>query len=325
MVSPTRIALLTVGAALLACVWAIAPAQAQAAPRPIPQGDTGGSVAPPTATAPGAESSSETPAENRPTARVYVFRGALGPIFSTGMDRLAERFVRAGIKANVYEFTLCRLVAEFAIRAYRESPAPIVLIGHSMGGLCALKFSETLEAENIPVSLVVTIDPAHASPKVPLNVERFINVFLSTSVLGGGDIVAVPGYRGHYASFDLKDHDEVSHINIDKMTDLHAQMVSMVMQIASVSARADADPIPLRYVVPPKAAVELWDSGTPMVMTKPGKTLDKLAADYHVPLWSLMQANQLTENAPLAAGQRVIVPRHLLPAAAPAVQTSARQ
>ena len=46
------------------------------------------------------------------------------------------------------------------------------------------------------MSLVVTIDPAHASPKVPLNVERFINIFLSDSVLGGGDVVAEGVTRG---------------------------------------------------------------------------------------------------------------------------------
>ncbi len=72
------------------------------------------------------------------------------------------------------------------------------------------------------MSLVVTIDPAHASPKVPLNVERYINIFLSDSVLGGGDVVAEPGYQGHYASFDMKQHEEVTHINIDKMDSVHA-------------------------------------------------------------------------------------------------------
>jgi hypothetical protein len=37
-------------------------------------------------------------------------------------------------------------------------PALIILIGHSMGGFCVLKFSEILQTENIPVSLAVTID-----------------------------------------------------------------------------------------------------------------------------------------------------------------------
>jgi hypothetical protein len=38
-----------------------------------------------------------------------------------------------------------------------------------------------------------------------------------------------------------------------------------------------------------------------------------------VPLWSLIQANQLPESATLTVGQRVIVPRRLTPPmAAPA-------
>jgi hypothetical protein len=42
---------------------------------------------------------------------------------------------------------------------------------------------------------------------------------------------------------------------------------------------------PLRYVVPPKTD--------------------------HLPLWSLTQVNPMPKNAPLAAGQHIIVPRHL--------------
>lgn len=329
MVSPTRMTIVMVGTVLLACACVIAPVRAGQAVASHEDAAVGGAplISPPP------RGETETPPdnqpENQPPARAYLFRGALGPIFSRGMDRLTERLEQAGIRANVYEFTICRLIAELAIRDYRESPAPVVLIGHSMGGLCALKFAETLEAENIPVSLVITIDPAHASPKVPLNVERFINVFLSTSILGGGDIVAVPGYRGHYASFDLKDHDEVTHINIDKMDDIHTQIVNMVTQLGRVPAKAQGESLPLRYVVPPKAAVELWDSGTPLSLPRPGKTtwtLGRLASDYHVPIWSLVQANnQLSESAPLTAGQRIVIPRHLLPVSATAVQTSARQ
>jgi len=320
MINPARMTVFAVGIALLAYAGSLAPVLA--GPAAALHEDAAASATPLISPPPGETESQPLP---QPQVRAYLFRGALGPIFSRGMDRLTDRLEQAGVKASVYEFTICRLIAEIAIRDYREAPAPIVLIGHSMGGLCALKFAETLEAENIPVNLVVTVDPAHASPKVPLNVERFINIFLSTSILGGGDIVAVPGYRGHYASFDLKDHDEVTHINIDKMDDVHAQLVSMVTQLARVPARADSDPIPLRYVVPPKAAIELWDSGTPLAV-RPGKTqttLNKLATDYHVPLWSLVQANRLSESAPLAAGQRIVIPRHLLPVDATAVQTSA--
>ena len=252
------------------------------------------------------------PASVPPQARVYLFRGALGPIFSRGMDRLTDRLQKAGIRADVYEFTICRLIADQAIRDFRDNSAPIVLIGHSMGGLCALTFAGILQSENIQVSLVVTIDPAHASPKVPLNVERFINIFLSDGVLGGGDVVAEQGYQGHYASFDLKQHEEVTHINIDKMDSVHEQLVTAIAQLATMPSPAKEEALPLRYVVPPDAPLELWDSGTPQ-LARSGDTLQRLATLNGVPLWSLTQANQYSDSAPLSVGQRILVPRRLVP------------
>ena len=256
-----------------------------------------------------------TPAPVAPRGRVYRFRGALGPIFSTGMDKLAERLTGAGLKADVYEFTICRLVAQHAISTYREEPAPIVLIGHSMGGLCSIIFAEMFAEEKIPVSLVVTIDSAQATGNVPLNVERFINIFLSKDVLGGGDIKPVAGFPGHYASYDLDQHDEVLHINIEKMDAVHQQLIAKIMEICATPAKTDDEIVQLRYVVPPKEPIELWDSGT-AIAARPGDTLQTLAAEYHVPLWSLRQANPTPgDNAPLVPGQRVTVPRHLTPVA----------
>ncbi len=260
----------------------------------------------------------------QPHGRAYLFRGALGPIFSRGMDRLTERLEQAGIKADVYEFTICSLIADRAIREYRDDPAPIILIGHSMGGLCALKIAEKLQDENIRVNLVVTVDPAHASPSVPLNVERYINIFLSDNILGGGDVRPMQGYQGHYASFDLAKHDEVTHINIDKMDSVHEQLVNMIVQLATTPAKAEGEAVPLRYVVPPNTAVELWDSGVPVV-ARPGDTLQKLAALRHLPLWSLTQINREPDSVPLVPGQRVIIPRHLAPQAAVSQQAAPKR
>jgi len=190
------------------------------------------------------------PAEPLPPPKIYLFRGAMGPIFSTGMDRLSEKLTKAGFSADVYEFTICRWIGDRAITSYKESPAPIVLIGHSMGGLCSIVISEMAAKENIPISLVIAIDPAHATGDVPLNVERFINIFLSDSVLGGGDVVAVPGFRGHYASYDLKENARVSHINIEKSDDIHRQIVEMVTQLPRIPPQTQADAVPLRYLVP---------------------------------------------------------------------------
>ena len=46
------------------------------------------------------------PAEPLPPPKIYLFRGAMGPIFSTGMDRLSEKLTKAGFSADVNEFTI---------------------------------------------------------------------------------------------------------------------------------------------------------------------------------------------------------------------------
>jgi hypothetical protein len=303
MNKPTQAATLVIGAMLLVCLWHGRPDRAEA-----------GSI---TAAS---EQASPPPAADQPAAtqpprvRAYLFRGALGPFFSRGMDRLTEKLEHAGFTASVDEFTICRLIADKAIREYHEDPAPIILIGHSMGGYCTIKFAEILQAENIPVSLVVAIDPAHVTPSVPLNVERFFNIFLSESVLGGGDVKPSPGYRGHYASYDLSKHDEVSHINIEKMEQVHAQLLTKIAQLAATPAKGGGEAVPLRYVVPADAEIELWDSGMP-VIARPGDTLQTIAAFYRVPLWSITQMNRGPDNRPLVPGERIIVPRHLVPPA----------
>ena len=231
------------------------------------------------------------------------------------MDKLAKRIEEAGVSVDVNEFTICAYVAERAIREYRQNPAPITLIGHSMGGFCALQFAEKLQAENIPVSLIVTIDPAHLMPKLPMNVERYMNIFLARDVLGGGDVVPEKGYQGHFASFDLSKLKGVLHINIEKMDIIHTQLLTKILQIPETPARLEGEGLPIRYVVPPDAAVDLWDSGMPAVV-RAGDTLETLAIKYRVPLWALTQINEIPEGAALVANQRVIVPRHLVPLAA---------
>jgi len=295
MINPTRVAVALFGALLWTslCHGGVNPVKAD----PV-TASTETLISPP------------PPATTGPRARAYLFRGALGPFFSRGMDRLTERLEEAGITANVYEFTICRLIAAQAIQEYRENPAPIVLIRHSLGGLCAVIFAEVWGGEGIRADLVVSIDPAHATNDVPLNVDRFINIFLSKSVLGGGDVKPKPGYHGHYASFDLSQHDEVSHINIEKMDAIQKQLVTKVVQLAT--AKAEGGSAPLRLVVPAKADIDLWDSGM-AVFARPGDSLQSIAAAYHVPLWSIIQLNKDADRAPLVPGERVVVPRRLEP------------
>jgi LysM domain len=148
---------------------------------------------------------------------------------------------------------------------------------------------------------------------VPSNIERYLNIFLSKSVLGGSHIKPAQDYHSHFASFDLSDRNEVSHFNIDKEDVFHRQFLAKIAELTTTSANVDGVPAPLNYIVPPDAAIELWDTGIP-VFARPGDTLQTIAELYRVPLWSLTQVNKgLMENAPLVPGERIVVPRYLTP------------
>jgi len=255
------------------------------------------------------------PVERRrvePRGNAYLFRGVGGLIYSRGMDRLAEEINRTGVKASVSTYLMWRVVVNEAIQAYRKDRAPITIIGHSAGGDSAVAFAHQLNSVGIPVSLLVTYDPTRVAADVPPNVERFINVYQSRNIMGGGDVTPGHGFHGHYASINLKDHGEIVHINIEKSERIHDQLVRKIAELAATPVAAAGEKIPIRYVVPARAAIDLWDSGTP-VLASPGDTLQSIAAAYRVPAWAVAQINKLSEGARLKPGQRIVVPRNLAP------------
>ena len=83
MRSPTHVAAVMIRTALSACILLTACNLAVAGP----VARTTNAVATDAPDAP--------PAAVPPQARVYLFRGALGPIFSRGMDRLTDRLAES--------------------------------------------------------------------------------------------------------------------------------------------------------------------------------------------------------------------------------------
>lgn len=289
-------------------------AAGRAAPTPAVAVASAADIAPPPARPPEREIA-------EPRGRAYLFRGVAGLIYSRGMDSLADRIRHAGVAASVQTYLLWRAAIDQAIQDYRRDPAPIILIGHSMGGDSVLAFAQRLNNENIPVSLLVTYDPTRIADDVPPNVERYINIFQSSNIMGGGDVVQASRFHGHYASFNLKDHSEIIHINIEKAEHIQEQLARKIAELAATPAAVQGEAIPLHLEVPADVAVELWDSGQP-VQAHAGDTLKSLAVTYHVPLWSLAQMNAISVRAPLTEGQRVIIPRHLVPMPVPSTITS---
>jgi hypothetical protein len=139
--------------------------------------------------------------------------------------------------------------------------------------------------------------------------------------MGGGNVVQTSRFHGHYASFNLKDHSEIVHINIEKAERIQEQLVRKIAELSATPAAVQGEAVPLHLEVPADAAIELWDSGVP-VQAHAGDTLKSMAATYHVPLWALGESNAISARAQLSEGQRVIIPRHLVPMSIPSTVTS---
>jgi len=238
--------------------------------------------------------------------RAYLFYGLIAAI-DWGMDELAQRVNRSGVAASTNSHMSWRNVADQAISDYRRDPKPIAVVGHSIGGDSAIQFAEALEAAHVPVSLLITYDPTRAAGRVPANVERYINLFQSSNILGGGDLAPGRGFHGQYASYNLKDRSEIIHVNLDKFSRIQELLTA---KIRSMSLRGEGEAVPLRIVFAPTGPIELWDSGMP-VLAHAGDTMQMLSSEYHVPLWALAQVNQKAESAALTEGERIVVPRYL--------------
>jgi LysM domain len=240
-----------------------------------------------------------------PHGRAYLFRGMID-LIDWGMDQLAERINHTGVAANISSHLMWRSVADQAISDYRRDPKPITAIGHSIGGDAAVEFAERLESAHVPVSLLVTYDPNRFAHSVPANVRRYINLYQSSNVLGGGDLAPGRGFHGNYASFNLKNRSEVIHVNLDRFPRIQEILASKIRSAGAISEGRE----PLRLVVPPGVPIELWDSGL-AISAHAGDTLQTIATTYHEPLWAVTQINKVSETVALTEGQRIVIPYHI--------------
>ena len=274
--------------------------------------------------------------------RVYLLRGLIGDVFSLGMDELAEKIERRGIKASVHGVSAAFYLADSITRDYRADPsiAPIVLIGHSTGGDAIISIAHRLKAAKVPVALAVGFDPTPVASAVPTNVDLFINLYQGTNLIGGATAKPEPGFRGRVINVDLRDRREIIHINLDKSDAIHDLLVRKIAGIAEAVAAGKANvttvatptgtaarpktkmarnapppppvyvtPLVMRYVVPPRQTIELWDSAVQAIV-EPGETIVAVAHRTGAPAWAIAQINKLGPDDLPRDGQTLLIPRN---------------
>lgn len=109
---------------------------------------------------------------------VHTMRGGLG-IFSIGMNQLRDASAtQFHIPAHSTMWYNAGYVSRYIINNYykQKHPAPIILVGHSLGANEQIKVARNLNAAGVPVALLVTVD-AVSQTIVPPNVKEALNVY----------------------------------------------------------------------------------------------------------------------------------------------------
>jgi hypothetical protein len=285
------------------------------------------------------------PAEKLP-GRAYLLRGLIGDIYSLGMDELAEKIEQRGIKASAHGVSAVVYLANRIIRDYRADPAgmtPIILVGHSTGADAIISIAERLKAADVPVAMAIGFDPTRIASGVPSNVDLFINLYQGTNLIGGGAARPAPDFRGRLINVDLRERREIIHVTLDKNDAIHELIVRKIgalaererqtrnaaavplpdahssakdqrkprRQAAAQDEPVYVTPIAIRYVVPPRQTIELWDSAIE-VQAAANESVGQVAQRTGAPAWAIAQINKVDADQPLREGQRLLVPRNRL-------------
>ncbi|ARG98019.1 hypothetical protein [Legionella micdadei] len=165
-------------------------------------------------------------------ARVFVMRGGLGGIFSTGMNQLQstlERKYRIRTESTVW-YKVDQL-SKYIIKNYgtKELPGPIILAGHSLGANEQIKVAKNLAKANIPVDLLITID-AVSPLEVPPNVKHVLNIYKPSFVpmFSGLRVKAMDPKRTTIENLNVSTLKTVAvnHFTIDKNEEIQNLMVN---------------------------------------------------------------------------------------------------
>jgi len=153
--------------------------------------------------------------------QVYLLRG-LANVFSLGMDQIEGQLRADGIAATTRNHIYWRSIAEEIVADYRgkRQLGPIAIVGHSYGATAATLLTAELATQNVPVALVIAIDPSF-EVSVSKNVRRAV-AFHTRSFPG---LKPGPGFRGSLQNISV---DGTGHIMIDKDESVQNQTVAAI-------------------------------------------------------------------------------------------------
>src|SRR5262249_55190969 len=151
-----------------------------------------------------------------------------------GMSEISSKLEKRGYRTTVINHTAWESLAEEAVAEYKSGRTrQIVIMGHSAGAIDAVHMANKIGAAGVPVSLVITLDPAFTTTVQSSNVRRVINLYMPDGI--GKKITTAPGYRGTVENIDLK--TSTHHMTLDKNGEVQDRAIGYLLKL-----RTDAGP-----------------------------------------------------------------------------------
>jgi hypothetical protein len=175
------------------------------------------------------------------TGRVYLVRGIFTPV-CLGVDKLGRDLRAAGLAASVHTYVqageIARTIEQRHLDGNRE---PLILIGYSTGCGTAYSIARRLQGSNIPVDLLVTIDPLPTSDAtVPANVRRSLNYYHhhipGVPLLSGRAVAAENPQATSLVNIDFTHSEQrdpfLNHFTMDEQPAIVAAIQKLILEIS---------------------------------------------------------------------------------------------
>lgn len=154
---------------------------------------------------------------------VYMIRG-FADVFSAGINQMTSRLRRQGIKARSLSTGDWKGVAKDIIRRKKSGKVsfPIIIAGHSLGGVDAPQFANALGRAGIPVALVIGLDPGFPEPQ---RFGRGAKKVINYKIPSGQNYRRGAGFKGSIRNINISG---VDHVGIDKSPKVQNMVISQI-------------------------------------------------------------------------------------------------